>query len=59
MSERLKPSDPRPVNTQWSNYNLLPPSTAVIGSVNTTPPIHFDIKRQKNDENDSFGKFIN
>ena len=48
----------RPVNTGWTNFDLSPPSTSVIGSVNTTPPIHFDQKRQKNDDNDSFGNNI-
>ena len=56
VTERL--SNPlqsaRPVNTLWTNYNLSPPSTSVIGSVQTTPPLPFDVKRFKNDDNDSF-----
>ena len=56
VTERL--SNPlqsaRPVNTSWTNYNLSLPSTSVIGTVDTTPPLPFDIKRLKNDFNDSF-----
>ena len=43
------------MNTNWSNYDLSPPSTSVIGTVNTDPPLHYDQKRSKNDANDSFG----
>jgi len=45
----------RPVVTTWSNFDLTPPSTSVIGSVNTTPPLHYDNRQYKNDENDIFG----
>ena len=45
----------RPVSSAWSNFDLSPPSTSVIGSADTTPPVHFDQKRMKNDANDSFG----
>ena len=46
--------DARPVNTTWSNFDLSPPSTSVINSANTVPPIHFTQTRIKNDDNDSF-----
>ena len=58
VTENLKPTIARPVNTGWTNFNLLPPSTSVIGSVNTAPPVHFDVKLQKNDDNDSYGKIF-
>ena len=63
VSQRLQSAqnplvNARPVNTSWTNYNLTPPSTSVIGNVNTTPPLHYDQKRFKNDANDSFGRFI-
>jgi hypothetical protein len=48
---------PRPVNTTWSNYDLTPPSTSVFGNVNTSPPLHFNQSRIKNDFNDSFGNY--
>ena len=46
--------DARPVNSTWSNFDLSPPSTSVINSANTVPPIHFTQTRIKNDDNDSF-----
>lgn len=60
VSQRLNPNQnplasARPVNTGWTNYDLSPPSTSVIGNVNTTPPVHYNQPRLKNDENDSFG----
>ena len=68
MSEKLKSEPlstglrgsaarPRPMNTQWSNFDLSPPSTSVIGTTNTTPPIHFDQTKKVNDFNDAFGNF--
>ena len=44
----------RPVNTAWTNYNLSLPSTSVAQSANTTPPVHYDVKKFQNDDNDSF-----
>ena len=59
VSKRLNPiTAARPVNSSWSNFDLSPPSTSIIGSVNTSPPLHFDQKRMKNDQNDSFGNNI-
>ena len=29
----------RPIYSNWSNYDLSPPSTSVMGNVNTTPGI--------------------
>ena len=59
VSERLKSdSTPqaRPVYTNWSNFNLSPPGTSVIGTTNTTPPIHYNQPRIKNNEDDIFGR---
>jgi hypothetical protein len=59
VSQRLSPHiqpQPRPVNTQWSNFNLSPPSTSVIGTTNTTPAIHYSQPINTNDYNDVFGK---
>ena len=59
VSEHLKPNvqEARPVSTNWSNFNLLPPSTSVIGTTDTRPPVHFDQSHFKNDDNDYFGTF--
>jgi hypothetical protein len=46
----------RPVASSWSNVDLSTPSTSAIASVNTNPPLHYDIRQFKNDENDIFGK---
>ena len=53
------PSAPRPVISNWSNYDLSPPSTSVMGNVNTTPALPFNQPLRKNDSNDEFGKMIN
>ena len=47
-------SKARPVSSSWSNFALSPPSTSIINSADTNPPIHYDVRRFKNDENDSF-----
>ncbi len=44
--------------TTWSNFDLTRPSTSVIGSVNTTPPLPYGNLEKKNDENDEFGNCI-
>ena len=57
VAERFNPiPTPRPVNTTWSNFNLSPPATSVLGNVNTTPPLHYNQQLTKNDFNDAFGK---
>ena len=58
VAQRLHPhlEAPRPVVSNWSNYDLSPPSTSVIGTANTTPALNFNQPRQKNDYNDVFGK---
>ena len=58
-SQKLTPNahdTARPVVSNWSNYDLSPPSTSVIGTANTTPALNFNQPRQKNDYNDAFGK---
>lgn len=59
VSQRLQTHNPmsgaRPVISGWTNYDLSPPSTSVIGNVNTTPPLRYDQKLKKNDSNDIFG----
>jgi hypothetical protein len=41
VSQKLSPDSiqttARPVSTNWLNYDLSPPSTSVMGNVNTTP----------------------
>ena len=60
VSQRFNPIiAARPVNSAWSNFDLSPPSTSIIGNTDTSPPLHFDQKRMKNDKNDSFGNNIN
>ena len=44
----------RPVNTTWTNFNLSAPSTSIINSPNSTPPLHYGIKKIENDDNDTF-----
>ncbi len=59
VRQQINPSNPlqsaRPVASSWSNFDLTPPSSSVIASVNTNPPLHYDIRQMKNDENDIFG----
>ena len=37
LSQNPNQIHPRPVSSTWSNYDLSPPSTSVMGNVNTTP----------------------
>ncbi len=59
VKQQLNPlADARPMVTTWSNFDLTPPSTSVIGSVNTSPPLHYNNLLKKNDENDIYGNFF-
>ena len=57
VSQKLIPEfpKPRPVISNWSNYDLSPPSTSVLGTVNTTPALNFNQPLKKYDYNDVFG----
>ncbi len=56
VGQKLNPLlNARPVVSTWSNFNTSLPSTSVIGSVNTDPPLHYNNTIFKNDENDQFG----
>jgi hypothetical protein len=58
VGQKLSPLlNARPVVTSWSNYNTSLPSTSVIGSVNTDPPLPYNNTIKKNDENDRFGNY--
>ncbi len=45
----------RPVQTTWSNFNTSLPTTAIVTSDDTSPPLHFNNSITKNDQNDIFG----
>ena len=55
LSENSTQPSARPVISNWSNYNLSPPATSVIGNVNTTPALPYNQPLRKNDSNDEFG----
>ena len=48
-------SSARPTTNSWTNFDLSPPSTSVIDSANTDPPLPYNNNLQKNDENDIYG----
>lgn len=59
VSQQINPMvSARPVSSAWSNFDLSPPSTSVIGNTNTLPPLHYDIRSFKNKDNDSFGETL-
>ncbi len=56
VGEKLNPLlKARPVSTLWSNYDISLPSTSLLETPDSTPPLHYNNTISKNDENDSYG----